>query len=455
MRERLQEINTNLAYEEGLVSGEEVTYEEARDSIRNPENFAKRIESSELVIEQGVTLKSQTIELGDGHFTNIFDLKFDNNNPELTTEIITRHTPIYAHRMFVNEYNNAESLHKPIATINGAFFFLQDEMLDKEPAEIIYNLNIRNKKVVGLPSVTRPALFVTRDGHIHAEQLEARGLMTIGGTPVNWIGGEPFAHNRQAMSLVKEDAILYNSGCCTIEYENPSDKTSLRKVRKDLNHTPSNPQMVDIVVVANEQGGLSVQSINPGGNTDFFEGNFILHVKKENVANIHIGDTVDPINVGDLNLDNIESAMTTGPEVEHFLHGDDHEINHDPSLGTFPPFAKDTRYARSVIYEDSQGFTHMVVFDAVPRSTHMKGVTPKEVAEHIPDNTRWAVFLDGGQSSRITFENNGKIDARGNNQYVRLHKLDKKSQAAGVDDRFLWTKRGRPINSMIMLSKKK
>jgi hypothetical protein len=105
------------------------------------------------------------------------------------------------------------------------------------------------------------------------------------------------------------------------------------------------------------------------------------------------------------------------------------------------------------VYEDQNSNIHMVVFDAVPRSQHMKGMTPKEVAQNIPTDARWAVFLDGGQSSRMTFELNKKVDSRGNQQYLRLHRSNIKrgSTGQGVDDQFLWTTKGRALSSMIAL----
>ena len=464
MKQRIEQINSEMARGQGLVEGEEVSYADIRDAIRNPENFAKRIESSDVEISDGVSLSSRSVELGEGAFTNVYDLSFDNTDPALNARIITRQHPLYAHRLFVNELSNLSSTDRPVACINGAFFFLQDEQLKKTPKEIIYNLNIRDGKVLGLPAVDRPALIVNKEGHINASELEASGIIMIGEKEVGWIGGEKIAHKKQNQEKgvsTKYNTVLFNSACCTIEYENPEDKTSLRKLRQDLNQTPKGDEVIDIVVSADEQGNLSVSSINPGGGTDFFDGNFILQMKKVESEGIQVGDEVNPKTIGRLNLNEVKSAMTTGPSVGHFLGHSDHEINCDPSLGSFPPFAANMRYARSVMYEDKKGYIHMVVFDAVPRSKDMKGVTPYETAKNIPEDVKWSVFLDGGQSSRVTFETidsetgNPKIDARGNKQYVRLHKRDKKSQTVGADDQFLWTTRGRPLSSIVALYRHK
>ena len=365
--------------------------------------------------------------------------------------------------MFSHGRKNTSTTEKPIACINGTFFFLEDGKLDKVPSEVIYNLNIRDGKTVGLPSIKRPSLFVTKDGKIHARELEANGTVLIGGREIFWTGGEPIAHNRldKTEETMISGAVLYNSACCSIEYEDPKDKKSLRKLRQDLNATPKKGGVTDVVVSADKTDKLYVTSINQGGGTDFFKGNFILQIQSSELKDVKIGDEVDPKTLGNLNINEIKSAVTTGPAVDYFRDNDDHEINHDLSLGSFPPFDANARYARSVMYEDSASNIHMVVFDAVPRSEHMKGVTPKEVAEHIPKDTKWAVFLDGGQSSRITFESSQpnekdvEVEARGNKQYVRLHKRDKKSQTAEGEGQFLWTTRGRPLSSLIALYRHK
>lgn len=474
MKEKLKQLNTEMAKYHDLLGGEEVSYENARDAIRNPDNFVKRIEIPKTIeINPGIFLSQKTIELGGDNFTNVYDLHFNYNDPDLCTEVITKQVPLYPHRIFINEEKTPSKLGKAMACINGAFFFLQDEQLQKVPSEIIYNLNIREGTLLGLPAVKRGAVFTTKDGHVHAKEFEAKGVIQIGSKKIQWIGGEPTAHQKSDQTSKMNDgtALLFNSACCSIEYANPADKTSLRKLRQDLNATPKKGWVVDIVVKAYSEGKsntLKVSKINRGGGTDFFDGNFILQINEDEVSNLKIGDVVNPLLLDTLEISTIESAMTTGPTVDHFLKNDDHEINHDLSLGSFPPFDPNARYARSVMYKDKNEQIHMVVFDAVPRSQFMKGVTPKEVAKNIPQDVEWSVFLDGGQSCRLTFETQNveevdviarggdlNIASYGNSQYIRLHERYKTSQSSiGIDHQFLWSRRGRPLSSMIMIRKK-
>lgn len=456
---RIERINIEMAKKHSLIEDNDtVSYEEAMEAIKNPDSFANRIKASKTEVSPNVWLNEKTVELDGDNFINMYDLSFSNTDSKLETKIITRKTPLHQHRLFVNEAAKGAEEGKPVACINGAFFFLQHGKLEKYPSEIIYNLNIRDGKVIGLPAVTRPGLFVTKDGHVHAKELKSSGLVRIGNTEINWIGGEPISHNKPEKGNIENaSAILFNSACSTIEYQDMNDKTSLKILNEKLNHTPKRHGVTDIVVKAEENGKLIVTALNSGGGTDFFDGNFILQVNNNLATGIKTRDEVMPETLDDLNLKDIKSALTTGPLVKHFLKNDDHEINHDPSLGTFPPFIKDRRYGRSIMYEDKKSQIHMVVFDGVPRSQHMKGATPKEVAENIPSDVKWAVFLDGGQSSRITFENHGEIDSRGNQQYLRLPKVKDGETAHSPerDSRFLWTRKGRALSSMIALYRKR
>ncbi len=459
MEDILKKANTEFAIKNGLVE-DTASYEEAKEAIRNPDYFAFRIEPSVEEIQEGVFLSSKTIELGGGNFCNVYDLYFKNEGDgSLVPKILTRQQPLYAHRLFVNSERKNFPDGMPLASINGPFFFLQDEILEKVPEEIVYNLNIVDGNVKGLPAVDRMALVAFKSGALEAMELKSTGIIMINNQDFSWVGGEPIAHSKVEIldeQNTKTDAVLFNSACCTIQYENPEDKTSLRKLRKDLNKTPIDSNKTDLVI-KNVNGVLRVSDIKVGGGSDFFDGNFILQVPSIKATTIAIGDIVSPESVGGIKISEIESAITTGPDVNYFRDNTDHQINHDPSLGTFPPFDPNARYARSIMYKDPDDFVHMVVFDAVPRSKTMKGVTPKEAAEHLPVEVKWSVFLDGGQSSRITFVNADEIDSKGNQQYVRLHeryKTGQNSMNGEGDHQFLWTRKGRPLSSMVVLFRK-
>ncbi len=454
MEKILKDANLTMAMKH-LTEGEAVSYDEAEKLIKDPETFAKRIEAESRELQPGLELTQETIELGEGHFANKYDLKF---GVDSRANIITGTDFFYQHRLFHPKNRNSIQYGTPAAVINGPFFYLEDEKTENAPQELMYNLNIRNGKVIGLPSASREAIMVNLDGKLQAKKLLARGSIQICNNDIDWVGGEAVAHRRTDISEYADSntTILFNSACCTIAYDDPKDKKSLRRLRKDLNQTPIREGVDDLVVSVNpDNGELYISEINEGGGTDFFKGTFILQTNKQNSHLVKVGSVVEPTFIDDVRLSDVASAITVGPSVHHFLENSDHDINHDQSLGTFPPFSPNQRYARSIAYEDTDGFFHFVVFDAVPRSQYMKGVTPHEAAKNIPKNVKWAVFLDGGQSSRITYVNDpktGDIGANGNTQYLRLHERHKSGQGlldAEGEHQYLWSRKGRPVPSVI------
>jgi hypothetical protein len=428
-----------------------VPYERLHEVLRDPATFAKRIEPFTREAQPGIQITGETIELGDGHFTNRYDLIVDTNDPRLQSRIITTTAPVHAR----NVLRRSKEIK---ATVNGGFYFLADGNPLKTPSEAAFNLNIRMGKVLGLPAADNMALF-SQNGKLSAELIRARGQIKIGDKTIQWKGGQHIAHRNLATefnsyTLDQRNAVLFNSSCCTMEYEIPGDKTSLRMVQEHLNLTPARSDVTDVVVRAHPDGILRVHHVEAGGGSNFFDGNFVLQIPNELAQGISVDDEVSPTLLDEIAVHEIESAITVGPSVHHFLEHEDHPLNHDHSLG-ITVFGK-VRFARSVAYEDKDGMLHFTVFDAVPRSSHMKGVTPHEIAPLIPEDARWAVFLDGGQSSRITFENveNDEIDIRslGNKAYLRLHTQDETS--LGImqpDQRYIGPGIGRPVPSYVVV----
>ncbi len=461
MREIYRRLNERAARksfpEHFTEQGEEVPYERVVNLIRNPESFAVPCETFSEELYPDVTLRGESIDLGGGHFVNKYDLSFPLHSNEYDARVVTLRHPLYQHRIF----NEASPEYRPgseiIASINGAFFYLQDDPSLPAPEEIMYHLNIRNGRIVGLPSATREAVVTNMEGDLRVLEVQAQGRISVGSLEFAWKGGQGVAHAREEYVLDDTGVYLFNSGCCSIAYDDPNDKTTLRRLQVDRNKTPEGEDKMDIIVKLNEEGELVVGEVRKGGGTDFFAGNFILHGSIDNLNKVQPGDPITPLSIDGHDPKDISSAMTVGPKVHHFLEHDDHEINHDPSLGTFPPFAADSRYARSVIYADTENRVHFLVFDGVPRSAHMKGVTPREAALHVPKDALFAAFLDGGQSARFTYrtEEEQELGAYGNKQYVRLHAEDKTSQGITPDARYLWSQRGRPTPSMIVLARKK
>ncbi len=450
MKKPIENINRKSADAHG------VPYESIPTILKDQNYFAVRIDVPFVrEIGPGMSLSGKTIELGEGHFTNMYDIRVA---PECTAraEVRSQGHPLLMKRYFAKDQ-------KTIAGINGAFLYLADDIegIGKQgPKDPNLNWCMRGETLVGLPASDRPAVFI-KDGKVCGKEIVARGKIKIGESEIEWTGGADVMHApKQEWERVykPQTPTLFNSACCRIAYEDPLDKKSLRCLDMETYYTPKHPDVAAITVSLTDSGKHQITSITQGGGAGLFDGHFILQVPTKMAEAYSVGQTVTPLELDGMSLQGITSALTVGPAVHHFLTEKDHPVNHDASLGTLPPFGEGLRYARSAIYEDVEGGIHLTIFDGAPRSDFFKGVSPKEVAERIPQSsTKWAFFLDGGQSVRLAVKDaSGQIHSMGNKQYVRLTEPAERALLSGSlppDTSFLWSSEGRPVPSGIFFSR--
>lgn len=329
-----------------------------------------------------------------------------------------------------------------IGAINAGFFYLVDEKT-KYPIDLNYNLCIRQGSVIGLPA-TDGSILLTAGAQIQAKDAKAQGTIVCGSDEYKWIGSRSkLLNNSQEHQIT-----LYNSSCCTIRHYHSNITGSKRILEDSLNFTPKDNDVVDVLFRTDKQGRLYIKDIIKGGGANFFSGNFTLHFNSKDASHLRIGQLVKNITLDGVDLTQIDSAVSIGPNVHHFLNKQDHEINHDSSLGERPPF--DTRrMARSIIYKDLKESIHIRVFDGAPKTKYFQGITPHETSLLLPQETvQWAFHLDPGQSARLAFkEKNNKVNTFGNMHYMRWPKKQ--------GHPFLWSpSNGRRVPSAIILSKK-
>jgi hypothetical protein len=301
--------------------------------------------------------------------------------------------------------------------VNGGFFFLADNA-SEYPPELAYNLNIRDGSVHGLPVIDRPAILNTAHG-LEVGAIEAKGNLRIAGNERGWVGAKSFNG--------ENGFVLFNSACCVIEHIKSGDSTR-RVLNTEKSRTPLGEDLVDICI-EQQDNRMSVKKIQRGGGSSVVSYNFILQGTEVDVLGIKEGDIVEPTMLDERPISEIHAGLTIGPSVMHFLEHDDHEINHDDSLGSRPPFS-DRRMARSVIYKDETGKIHVRVFDGAPKSSLFRGVTPREVAqilraEYGDSGLEWAYHLDPGQSARLVIREDDEYSVFGNQHYIRWPKLEK------------------------------
>lgn len=422
--ELIEQFNQKQLERYSSRTGTAVNYPQA---LFDQQTFASKTPFSVKELRAGVLLTSSSLDLGDGSFCNSYDLSFAGEE-SLFTRIDSRPHPYYLRRSIINDPSI-------VATINGGFFFLADKS-EFTPQEYPYNLCIRDKHVVGLPSVDMPVAF-TKDGKIDVAELKAVGVLDINGESIDWRG----VNSRAELS--KDSAILYNSAASTIEHV-PTEVTGKQRVLvSDANFTPTTKDGFDLVVDTGE-AGLVVKDIRVGGNTNYFSGVFILQIQDVDPGRYKVGDLVRAENVYTLNLTTVDSAITIGPSVHHFLESTDHPINNDKSLGSNPPFINKP-LARSVIYKSLDGTTHFQIFDGAPRTEYFKGITPIQLAQSIPHSSvEWVYSLDPGQSARLVTREPDQIGIYGNLHYLRWPK--------SKNTTFLWgAPSGRSVPSSISL----
>ena len=352
-----------------------------------------------------VYFESQPIDLPDGGLTNSYEIIIAHNSSS-HLEVRSVPTPQFMHKILKDL--------RVHAIINGGFFYLADEH-DKGPHDASFNFCVRDGALVSLPVINRAVIIQTHNG-IEGKMIRAVGTMRIDSKPFLWIGALEYGS--------RDMNILFNSACCHIErgYD-PNKRVQPRVLNKENNRTPNADRRTDIVVRMRDDGVLHVQDICNGGGTDFFSGNFILNVPKENAAGISIGDIVHPETLDDLRLDAVESAITVGPSLEEGIVPDldTLSINNDPSLANKP--FQDIRTARSIIYRTNDGSIHLRIFDGARDSKTFKGITPRETYDIIygeyPNKIEWAFHLDGSQSARAVFRRAGSFEPYGNLHYAR------------------------------------
>lgn len=379
---------------------------------KNTRTIAVKAKKSLEEIHPDVYLSTEVMEFADGNFTNIYNLFWNSNKTHVTSSIHSEQKPYYL-------LDYVESDPSILAVINGSFFFLID-VVDKEPKDYPFHFCIREGKIIGLPSHDAAIIF-TKGQKMYAKEPKATGTIKIDGKILSWVGSDS--------KLNKNFVTLYNSGSSKlIKVFDPKTGVRMGSLDNDRIHTPHGSTVVDLVVNGDDEGNLTITSINQGGKTHFFDGLFILNMD-QSMNTYKVGDVVKPLTLDGLELKSISSGLTIGKSVR------------DPYF--FEPERISSRDARSVIAQDVTGNIHFIVFDGSKYIPNFKGIAAHDVASYFSsDKYNWAYFLDGGSSSRIIVKDGDKIRFLANE--FAFKKI--------TNETFLWDwKRHRKLASSIVL----
>ncbi len=396
---------------------------------------------------QSVLVK-ESYDLPDGDFTNIYDVCVQPDS-QAKIKLLSFPSPKKPTHIFRDEP-------EAIAFQNATFFYIVDDtdpIAKKGPIDGTFNWCMREGKVVGLPAASRPAVFEI-DGKLIGREVEARGTVLIDGVSVDWVGGQSIMHAPMDEWQELYDpkiATVFNAACMAVvkEQDNPH---GLRMVEKETYYTPESSEVTALGVTLDGNGVHRVTSVKPGGGMGIFDGNFILQVPNSLMQRspIVVGTIVSPQTLDGIQLSKVGSALTTGPSVLDYLNDvGPKPIDKDRSFGQPPPFT-DKRYARSIIFKDPKG-VHLRGYDAVPMSTHFKGMTPPEVAQSLPKDTEWAYFWDGGQSELVAVrEKDGQTEFFGNAHYAtgKLSFMEARAKGQFAPEKSMLVGRRRPLPSV-------
>lgn len=425
-----EQVATPDAQAEGPAqTGSEHSFSSPREAAAFMETEIDRAVTERVSqIGEGIELRTSVRSLSDNGFSNEYDIVCEPGAGAARIHISDR--PV--------EPRATEQAHGALVTTSAGFFFLADNA-SASPRQASLNLGVSDGRIVSLPVVDREAVM-TRGGVLSAARIRAEGEFALNGSNLTWTG------SRTGRSA---DCLVYGNGNAAITHQKDPATGTSRVLDEASRLTPAIPveargRLIDVGFMAADDGSFHSVAVSAAGGMDIFRHDVVVRCPAECIE--PAGENrLDVLRIGSLRGDDLpESAVSVGPslDTEDFAA---HPINHDPSLGSVPPFT-DRRMARMVLYEDFENRTHLRLFDGRPGSPNFRGVTPSEARDAIAADTgyRWGCFLDPGQTAKIWVDERGTSRSYGNRHYLRWPQSD--------EDSFTWVPdKGRPVPSFITI----
>ncbi len=390
--------------------------------------FAVRLQPWRSRPVPGLAFSARTIELASGRFTNSFDLTVDLERIRVTA--LSASTSFHLTETFAGP--------TVVAAASGTFAFSSDDPT-YAPPEPCLDLCFRGGQVVSLPTATKPALIVDH-GRPFIRTLAAHGTLRIDGQPFRWVGSKVPAD--ECPVAADEALIVYGPANCRVEYSGADRTGFLRYVDRARNATPEDPRAIDFVVCGRGDGHV-VTSARAGGGTDLFEGSYILRARSRLARFVRVGARVQVCTVDGLDCADLDSGFSVGPSVADAARG--HVPAYDASLGV-SPFGSARAHARTLIGL-SGSVLSLRVLDGAPLTSTFQGVSAREAEDLLITEAvdpRQVYHLDGGQSSKMAFVQEGAVTILGSMHYLRW--------PSPADDPFRWQGRlGRRLHSAVCL----
>jgi hypothetical protein len=375
-------------------------------------------------IENRLQFQASTVDLGDGRFTNVYDVSYRAGEMSPTIHVHDQLTSVYGLLGTSDAYK---------AATGGGFFFLADRM-SGTPRQLALNLSMTNGIVRSLPVVDRETVIL-KSHALSAAFVQSLGLLSINGEELSWSG---------SLTDHETDAKVYGNGNTHITHEQNEATGKMRVLDERSRFTPAMQpgEMVDIGFVARGDGSFAGIHSSREGNLDIFPHDFVLRCPER----FQIADPVLNLRTIDsLALDSgLQGALSVGPMLET-ADFTEHPVNKDASLGGMPPFVE-RPLARIALYESEDNMVHLRLFDGRPGSETFTGVTPSEAVKLVEadGSVVWGCFLDPGQTAKLCVRTPDGTVSLGNTHYLKW--------ATNPGDKYIWTPEvGRPTASAITL----
>lgn len=364
--------------------------------------------------------------------TNIYEIELDQNI--ITTKVASELKYRYLNK-YLKKYNQA-------ALINAGFSYNTDTKTFL-PKNFNYHLQIRNGKLLSLPTKTKTAI-IEINGKIETKLIPAKGSLWFNGVRLDWVGSHDYQNK-----LLKNKGVVW--GLSNIKLFKYNNRITINKKSLVI---PEIKGHKNIVIDIDNKDVLFIKTIT-SKNVNLLHGVFIISISNELSASFKKGQKLTRWKIYGLNSTEKINVITSGISMDKNLSRMYKKMKQEKIFITFDGHSKkyyynkiDEQKARSCIFETNDKKLHFLLVDARPNTTDQKGMTMADLSEYIYSNydINWAVNCDGGQSSKICIKNKNKIQTFGNLHYYKI-KNGKIIKWDGIN--------GRPIGSCLIATIKK
>lgn len=396
---------------------------EAKAYIR--ERVDVPVAESEIDLDDGLKLRTFPLAVGQGQFTNVYDLTYPARRHYSSIETHPSLTSVYDH---VNS-----NPHIKVAT-GGGFFFLADQS-KATPRQLSLNLALAESQMLSFPLADQEAV-ISEDNRLSTAHIRALGAVSLNGLELSWSG---------SLTSHDTDIKMYGSGNSIITHMQHDATGSIRVLDENSRFTPTMDEddKVDIGLIRRDDGTFIGVTSSREGGLDIFSHDVVARMHEKHAHNRLPLMTVKTL--GGRALDgSIQGAISVGPMLDE-QDFTNHPINSDKSLGSKPPFL-DIPLARTVLYSRDNEEIHICLFDGRPGSPVFPGITPQQAADFIKSEgeVAWGSFLDPGQTAKLSIRSAEGVASYGNTHYLKWPEQP--------GDKFVWVPQvGRPVASTIAL----